>query len=330
MAYTIGESIVPTPVVDVLNDLITAASPFLGTGVAVMEPASERSLGGNNYMRRYDAEDTNHGVTITGSALTPQLLGAHRDVGPVLRRARFRRIIDGSAEAEGGLLSASPDDRIVRSTARYWQAELDLALLAVLEAAFAETGPLFATHLSDVSTPTGAGVNLSFANAVEAANLIGDRAGELAVAVVHSDVAKNLYLALGERLVTVPVGPVPVAPAGVYLGNLKVVVSDRCPVGGTVDRPTYKSFLLATGALWMTEQAGLKEIAAPNPSVAGWDVTQTAHVALGLSGLASTSAMGEAPTNETLATPTNWELSIAPMTDASRKSIRCVCIVTNG
>lgn len=330
MSFDFAGLEVPVPIRDVIGVNLASKSAFVGPGVAVVEPADAVSFGGNFYKRRFSDLDGTAAEKIDGvTPLTPQVIGAHCDIGPIIRRARFRRIVDGAAAAEGGLLAANPSARIVESTAAYWANEYDQALLNVLAAAFDSTGPLYSTHLRPLAVTTGTKVSLSFAATIEAAAILGDRQDDVIALVCHSQVAKNLVLEMGARAMAVPIGGTPLYATGLFVGNAKLVVSDLCPVDTTVPTyPAYTSFLLTPGALWMTEQQGLREIVAPNPSMASYDVTQTAHVGLGITGLSFGTTVN--PTNAQLADPDEWNLTISPMTAASKKSIGVVAVTTNG
>lgn len=329
MAFDFSTLEVPTVVRDIIAVNLANKSAFITPGVAVVEPADPIAMGGNFYKRRFSDHDSAAAEKIDGvTPLTPQVIGAHSDIGPIIRRARFRRIVDGAAAAEGGLLAEDPSARIVESTAAYWANEYDQALLNVLAAAFDPTGPLFATHLFPAAATTGAKVPLSFALAIEAAAILGDRANDLVALVCHSQVAKDIVLEMGARAMAVPIGGTPLYATGLYVGNAKLVISDLCPVDTSVPSyPAYTSFLLAPGALWMTEQQGFREIVSPNPAMASYDVTQTAHVGLGITGLSCGTTVN--PTNAQLATPAEWSLTINPMTAVSKKSIGVVAVTTN-
>lgn len=329
MAFDFATLEVPTVIRDIVATQLVSKSAFIGSGVAVVEPADAVSMGGNFFKRRFSDLDSTAAEKIDGvTPLTPQVIGAHCDLGPIIRRARFRRVVDGAAAAEGGLLAENPAARIIESTAAYWANEYDQALLNVLAAAFDPTGPLYSTHLYPAAAATGAKVCLSFALAIEAAAILGDRANDLAALVVHSAVAKDLVLQMGARAMAVPIGGTPLYATGLYVGNARLIISDLCPVDTSVPSyPVYTSYLAAPNALWLTEQQGLREIVSPNPSMASYDLTQTAHVGLGITGLSCGTTIN--PTNAQLATPGEWSLTIDPMTAASKKSIGLVAVTSN-
>lgn len=329
MPFSFAGLEVPTVIRDMIAVNLANKSAFISPGVAVVEPADPIAMGGNFYKRRFSDHDSTAAEKIDGvTPLTPQVIGAHSDIGPIIRRARFRRIVDGAAAAEGGLAAENPSARIVESTAAYWANEYDQALLNVLAAAFDATGPLYSTHLYPLAVTTGAKVALSFASAIEASAILGDRANDLVALVCHSQVAKDLVLEMGARAMAVPIGGTPLYATGLYVGNARLIISDLCPVDTTVPTyPVYTSFLLTPGALWMTQQQELREITAANPAMAAFDTTQTAHVGLGITGLSFGTTVN--PTNAELADPDEWSLTIDPMTAASKKSIGVVAITTN-
>ncbi len=329
MAFDFAALEVPTVIRDIVAVNLANKSAFIAPGVAFVEPADPIAMGGNFYKRRFADLDSAASEKIDGvTPLTPQVIGAHCDHGPIIRRARFRRVVDGAAAAEGGLLAENPAARIIESTAAYWANEYDQALLSILAAAFDPTGPLYSSHLYPLATTTGAKVPLSFAHAIEAASILGDRANDLVALVCHSAVAKDLVLEMGARAMAVPIGGTPLYATGLFVGNARLIISDLCPVDVSVpDYPAYTSFLMAPGALWLTAQQGLREIVSPNPAMASYDLTQTAHIGLGVSGLSCGTTVN--PTNAQLATPGEWSLTIDPMTAASKKSIGVVAVTTN-
>lgn len=329
MSFDFSTLEVPSVIRDMVATQAANRSAFVGSGAAVVEPADPIAMGGNFYRRKFADLDSTGAEKIDGvTPLTPQIIGAHADVGPIIRRARFRRIVDGAAAAEGGLLAASPTQRVIDSTAAYWSLEYDTALLNVLAAAFDAAGPLYATHRFPAAATSGAKVVLSFAKVIEAASILGDRQNDLTALVCHSAVAKDLVLEMGARISALPISGTPLYATGLYVGNARLVISDLCPVDTSVPNfEAYSSFLLAPGGLWMTEQQGLREIVAPNPSMASYDLTQTAHVAVGIAGLSCGTTVN--PTNAELADPTEWSLTTSPQTAASRKAIGVVCITSN-
>lgn len=327
MSFDFAALEVPVPIRDMVSRLSTAKSAFFASGAAVIEPDDGTGLGGNFYKRRYADEDTEHGIQITGTALTPQVVGAVADVGPVIRRARFRRVVDGAGAAEGGLLAQSPTDRIVQSTANYWSIEYDTALLSILAAAFHSTGALYGTHLFPYAASSTAIKTLSFSKAIEAGAILGDRQNDIVALVCHSKVAKDLVLEMGARPLALPISGSPAYSTGLFVGNARLIVSDLCPVAGSGAFAAYTSFLLAPGSVWMTEQQALREIAALNPSIPSIDVTQSSHVALGVSGLSCGTTVN--PSNAELATPGEWSLTVSPMTAASLKSVGLVAVTSN-
>ena len=328
MSFDFAPLEVPLPIRDMVARLSTAKSAFFSSGAAVIEPDDGTGTGGNFYKRRYADEDTEHGIQITGSALTPQIIGAHADIGPVIRRARFRRIVDGAGAAEGGLLAQSPTDRIVQSTANYWSIEYDTAMLNILAAAFDASGPLYSTHLAPYAASGSAIVPLSFAKVIEAASILGDRQNDITALVVHSAVAKDLVLEMGARISALPISGSPLYATGLYVGNARLVISDLCPVSGSGTYAAYTSYLMTPGSVWMTEQQGLRETVQPNASIPSLDITQSSHVALGVSGLA-VAGVTVNPSNAELADPTYWGLTISPATPASIKAVGLVAVTSN-
>jgi hypothetical protein len=320
--------VVPSTVFDSLSALVAAKSPFISSGAATVQFEDTSGMGGHFVTKRYSDEDGDHDSRITGVALTPTYLLAVSDTAPVCRRARFRRVLDGQGAAEGGRLSSDPTARILETQAEWWAKEFDLSLLSVLAGAFDESaGVLKDTHVSDISGSVTA-VALSFAGVVTAGKLLGDRANDLRALVVRSEVAADLVREAGVKMDARPIGPEPFLPTSFFVGGARVVISDLLPSSGSGALTKYTSYLLGPAALWLATQQSIREFRAVVPSLPGVDLTTSWHYAPGLSGVtAASSAIN--PVNATLATAGTWSLSVSPMTDASRKSIAAVKIVSN-
>jgi hypothetical protein len=320
--------VVPSPVVDSLTALVAAKSPFINSGAAVVQFEDTSGMGGHFVTKRYNDEDGDHNTRITGAALEPSYLFAVSDVAPVCRRARFRRVLDGQGAAEGGRLSADPTARVIETQADWWAKEFDLSLLAVLAGAFdASAGPLKDSHVHDIGGTVGA-VALSFAQVVTAGALLGDKANDLRALVVRSEVAANLVQEAGVKMDARPIGPEPFLATSFFVGGARVVISDLLPAAGEGSLREYTSYLLGPSALWVGVQQGIHEFRTVRADLPAVDLTTSWHFAPGLSGITAASTAIN-PTNETLSAAATWSLSVSPMTEASRKSIAAVKIISN-
>jgi len=328
MSFDFATLPVPSSVVDSLRVLASNKSPFFATGAMLFEEVA--GAGGNYVSRRFSLEDAGHGVPITGAPLSPGRIGRVKDVGVVLRRARYRQIVDGENAAMGLLTSENATGALLDQTAEWWAAEWDLATVAILAAAFGAGGPLANTHVYDI-TPTGSvPVKLSFNAVVDAGGILGDAASGLVTLVAHSRVANDLIKEAGSKPVAIPVGAAPYA-VDIYAGRARVVVSDGVEVSGDVDDPAtvFTSYLLSNGCLWTSVQQAFAEYPVMNAAIPALDVTQTEHRVIGLGGLSCAAGMPVNPTNEQLATPGFWQLTVSPMTTSSKKGIGAVAIKTN-
>lgn len=321
--------IVPQSVLDVIQALSAQRSPFFSSGVAVLEEIDALGIGGNFVKRKYSAEDSVHGTRVTGDEQTPTRLGAHADTAAVLRRLRLRTFVDGEGAAEGGLMAADPGGRIVQQTISWWSRETDLVLLACLNGAFGTGGVLASTHLHDVTGTGTFPVKLAYSSVMDGASLLGDAAAGLALLVLHSRQYLDIVKEAGARASSVPVGSEPFL-TDVFVGPFRVVVSDAVPVEGTAGTADaiYTAFLCGAGTFWSGVQQDLREFGAWNPRVPRFELSQTRHFTAGIGGLSASSSMPPNPTNEELATPANWQLSVSPATAASSKSIRVVAITS--
>lgn len=320
--------VVPSTVFDQVSALVATKSPFINSGAAVVQFEDTSGMGGHFITKRYADEDGDHDTRITGTVLTPSYLNAVSDVAPVCRRARFRRVLDGQGAAEGGMLASNPTARIIETQAEWWAKEFDLALLACLAGAFDEsTGVLKDSHVLDHSGTTTSSV-LSFGRVVDAGALLGDRANDLRALVVRSEVAANLVQEAGAKLDARPIGDVPFLPTAFFVGGARVVISDLLPSSGPGPLAKHTSYLLGPSALWIATQQSIREFRAVRPDLPAIDLTTSWHFAPGVTGLTAAPAAIN-PVNATLATPATWALSVSPMTEASRKSITAVKIVSN-
>lgn len=320
--------VVPSTVFDQVSALVATKSPFINSGAAVVQFEDTSGMGGHFITKRYADEDGDHDTRITGTVLTPSYLNAVSDVAPVCRRARFRRVLDGQGAAEGGMLASNPTARIIETQAEWWAKEFDLALLACLAGAFDEsTGVLKDSHVLDHSGTTTSSV-LSFGRVVDAGALLGDRANDLRALVVRSEVAANLVQEAGAKLDARPIGDVPFLPTAFFVGGARVVISDLLPSSGSGPLAKHTSYLLGPSALWIATQQSIREFRAVRPDLPAIDLTTSWHFAPGVTGLTAAPAAIN-PVNATLATPATWALSVSPMTEASRKSITAVKIVSN-
>lgn len=321
--------VVPSTVFDQVSALVATKSPFINSGAAVVQFEDTSGMGGHFITKRYADEDGDHDTRITGTVLTPSYLNAVSDVAPVCRRARFRRVLDGQGAAEGGMLASNPTARIIETQAEWWAKEFDLALLACLAGAFDEsTGVLRDSHALNVASSGGAAVALSYSRVVEAGALLGDRANDLRALVVRSEVAADLVREAGAKFDARPIGDTPFLATGVFVGGARLVVSDLLPSSGSGALTEYVSYLLGPSALWIATQQSIREFRAVRPDLPSVDVTTSWHFAPGVTGLTAAPAAIN-PVNATLGAAGTWSLSVAPPTEASRKSITAVKIVSN-
>ena len=108
----------------------------------------------------------------------------------------------------------------------------------------------------------------------------------------------------------------------------RVVISDLLPATGEGSLREYTSYLLGASSLWLAVQQGVREFRTVRADLPAVDLTTSWHFAPGLSGITAASTAIN-PTNETLSAAATWSLSVSPMTEASRKSIAAVKIVSN-
>jgi hypothetical protein len=317
----------PQTIRDAQFALMTNRSAFFANGLFALDDSP--SGGGDYARRRYSAEDSAHDVTITGDAKTPGYVGSHVDMAPIMRRMRYRRILAQTGAAEGSLGSANdPENRVLAQSAQFWAGEWDLAAVSVITACFGTGGCLASTHTLDRATAEGAKVTLSYSALVDAMALLGDRGSEAIAVVTHSKAAADLMKESGGKSTFIPISGTRMFDSGLFVGSLRLLVSDALPVVGSDAWAAYTSVVLCPGSLWFSPQTALTEVRAPVPSVPALDVTEHWAAAVGVSGVKYT-GLSVPPSNANLATAGDWSLTISPATPASIRSVGMAALVTN-
>ena len=325
MAFTFADTPIPQPIQDAHLVMMSARSAFVGSGAAGIEPA-DASSGGNFYQRRVDLEDAGHGVVIDGDPSTPATVGACRDLSPILRRKRVRRVVDGVLAAEGRSLTASPAEDVIRQSAASWAREVDEAVLAHLTALFdGSAGCLRTSHKLSVATGSAPYVPISYAGIVRAAAMIGDAASDLAAIVVHSKQWADLSLETAAKPQFLPLAGGQIVP---FVHNLRVIVSDLVPVSGSGASAKYSALLLRPGALYLAVQKPLEEFRVVDATVPQVVLTETMHFATAVGGT-SWVPVDINPDNSAIAVAASWAKTVSPATTASDKSIGIVALETN-
>lgn len=325
MSYDFDSLVIPQPVLDQITFRIAQQSPFIGSGVASL--TNDAQGGGNFYQRRVRDEDSTRANVIDGNTVhTPTILGAEKDISPILRRVRPRLVVDGEKAAEGRL-SANPAEDLIAQSATFWQREIDEALLACVVAAFDDSdGALKDSHRSVIATASPAYVPLSYGAVVKAAKKAGDSIGAYNAIVLHSDVWADLQSENAAKANFLPLGGNPPVP---YLGTLRVIISDGVPTSGSGAATAYTSILLRPGALYCAVQQALREHVAPEPFLPGLKFSESMHFAVGLEGLKWNQTTSN-PTNAVLDTPTFWDKTAAtPTFDTDKRQIGVVAVVSN-
>lgn len=317
----------PQAIRDAQFALMTNRSAFFANGLFALD---DSPAGGGDYARRrYSSEDSSHDVTITGDAKSPGYVGSHVDTAPIMRRMRYRRILAQTGAAEGSLGTANdPENRVLAQSAQFWGQEWDLAAVSVITACFGTAGCLAATHTLDRATSEGVKVTLSYAGLVDAQALLGDRGSEAIAVVTHSKCAADLMKESGVKSTFIPISGTRMFDSGLFVGSLRLLVSDALPVVGSDAWAAYTSVVLCAGSLWFSPQTALTEVRAAVPSVPALDVTEHWAAAVGVSGVKYTGSTVPA-TNTSLAVAGDWGLTISPATPASIRSVGMAALVTN-
>lgn len=317
----------PQVIQDMQFALMTNRSAFFANGLFALD--SGGPVGGDYARRRYSGEDSSHDVTITGDAKSPGYVGAYADLAPVCRRMRYRRILAQTAEAEASLGSVNdPEARILKQSARFWASEWDGAAVSVISACFGAGGCLNTTHTLTKAVGSGTPVTLGYSALIDAMAVLGDRGSEAVAVVAHSKCAADLLKESGSRATFIPVSGTRMYDSGVFVGSLKLLVSDAVPTSGSGTFKTFTSIVLCAGSLWFSPQTALTEVRAPRPEIPALDLTEHWAAAIGLSGVKYTGT-SVPPSNSDLSQVGDWSLTISPATTASLKSVGAVALITN-
>lgn len=249
---------------------------------------------------------------------------------------RARRLLRqkgwGAEDIAGILAGSDPMQAIASLVAEYWARRMQAMVLSTLKGIFSASS--MSASVLDIAQTSGAATDVHKLNAstfVDAAQLLGDAKGKLAVIVMHSAVEASL---LKNDLIDFIMDSQSARQISVFQGY-RVVVDDGMPVETVDSKPVYTSYLFGQGAI------GYGENMAPKPVAGGigdWYQELSRVPGQGLSimynrrdfilhprGVKFTDAAvaAETPTNAELETGTNW------LRVYERKNVRIVKIRHN-
>ena len=224
-------------------------SDFIQSGVMVADPRVDKMIvdGGKTITmpeyRRLNGEDQ---VMEEGEAIQTEKIVARGQVANVLYRAHGFAYTDLATYLSG----SNPQDAILQQLGDVTLKADQAILLAVLEGIFAspadgqEAGALYGTHVSDQAKVTS-GIEANMV--LDAKQLIGSSAGNLAVIAMHSKTKTALQK---QNLATRNFIPASESNIGfdTYLGY-RVIVDDTLPVEKVGNNEIFTTYLMADGSI---------------------------------------------------------------------------------
>lgn len=305
MAVTkLADVIVPEIFTPYVIEKTAEKSRILQSGIAVANPTLNElvTAGGKTMNMPYWQDLTGDDEIISeGSSLTPSNITASKDVAVLLIRGKAW----GAHELAGALAGSDPMEAIAERVSDYWARKEQKTLVSVLQGAFASES--MQDHVLDKSTEKITGNMV-----LDAKQLLGDSAEQLQAIMMHSAVYTELqkqnlieYTTTSDGKVTIPT----------YL-TYRVVVDDGMPVTDADDGKVYTTYLFARGSVGRGEgtPVSLTSTETDRDSLGSEDylINRRAFVLhpMGIRWI-GTSAK-ETPSNEELATGTNWERVYEP------------------
>lgn len=304
MAVTkIADVIVPEIFTPYVIEKTAEKSAILNSGIAVANPKlNELVTAGGLTMNMPFWQDLagDDEVLSDQSPLTPGKIGADKDIACLLMRGKAW----GANELAGALAGDDPMSAIADRVSDYWARREQKVLVSILKGVFASTE--MKDHLLDKSTET-----IDGSMVLDAKQLLGDNAETLQAIMMHSAVYTALQKQNLIEYTTVqgPSGSPITIPT--YL-TYNVVVDDGMPKEGDV----YTTYLFSRGSIGRGEgtPVSLTSTETDRDSLAGEDylINRRAFVVhpMGIKWIGE--AEGVTPSNEELATGTNWKRVYEP------------------
>ena len=248
----LGDVLQRTPFSDYIAAFLPNATAYAQAGIAGTDMSQLISSGGSTAQIRKFLVDSTAPVLDDGTASDGAALSSYTDVCVVTRRKRVRGVDNQTIAALG---SDVVGNEIMQESPYYWGNCLDSSLSAVLLGVLNTTnGVLRATHVKDISIPSGTVTPVTFNNFIDAAKLQGDKLASIRSMVVHPLVWADMVKESAAKALAVPAqmgGDLLLA--GTY-GPWKVYLSDRATTSGSSTYKKYYSFMFRPGALGLLWQ----------------------------------------------------------------------------
>lgn len=246
------------------------------------------------------------------SPLTPGAITAGQDIAVLHARGKAWGVNDLAKALSGD----DPMGAIADLVAEYWARRMQALTIATLTGAFAASS--MSGLVKDIHSESGDAAKFTGDTFVDACQLLGDAKGKLTAVIMHSAVEANLlkrglidYIPEADGKSSLP-----------FFQGKRVIVDDTMPTA----TGQYTSYIFGAGALGYGEGGAPVPTETDRDSLQGDDILiNRKHFVLHPRGVKwKGTPSGVSPTNEELATGTNWERVY------EAKSIRIVKFVTAG
>lgn len=233
------------------------------------------------------------------SPLTVNAIGTDKDVAALLMRGKAW----GSNDLAAALAGDDPMDAIASLVASYWARRQQAAVLSILEGVFGAAS--MATNIHDVTAEDSTAGMFTGETFLGALHKLGDREDRLTAVGVHSMTYLQMRIQNLIEFIPVSEGRVQIPT---YLGR-RVIVDDGMPVDTDGASDVYTSYLFGESAFALGNGAPPTPTETDRDSLQGDDILiNRNHWVLHPRGVAfqNDSVAGHAPTNDELATASNW------------------------
>lgn len=292
----ISDVIVPEIFTPYVIEKTAEKSKILQSGIAVANPKLNQlvTAGGTTmnmpFWQDLSGEDE---VLDDHKALTPGKINAEADIATLIMRGKAW----GANDLAGALAGSDPMAAIADRVSDYWSRREQKILVSVLTGVFASD--TMSAHILDKSTASIDGKIV-----LDGKQLLGDNADQLQAIMMHSAVYTELqkqnlieYTTTSDGKITIPT----------YL-TYSVVVDDGMPVS---EDGVYTTYLFARGVIGRGEGTPVSMVSTETDrdSLAGEDylINRRALVMHPFGVKWVGTPKGVTPTNEELATGTNWK-----------------------
>jgi hypothetical protein len=301
----LADMIVPTEFNDYVQVLSTEKSRLFQSGIITdLTSTIDDQIAGLSvnmpFFNDLDAEDAEVVLDDT-KTLAVGKMTVGQDIAVKLLRGKAFGASDLSADLSG----ADPIDAIANRFADWWNKRMQRALLSTLKGAMGAAS--MAANVNDISGLTGGAEYFDADSFIDTAFLLGDEQGGLSGVAVHSQTLKAMvkadlidYVPDSEGKLTVPV----------YMGK-QVIEDDSMPFEGSGANRVFTTYLFGQGAIGYGEKSPKVPVAVGREELVGMgqefivNRRQWVMHPRGVKWIGS--AAGPTPTNDELATTTNWQ-----------------------